>query len=138
VRFKLVIVLAAAAGLFLAAVPVFAHHSFAAEFDSKAPVTLKGVVTKVEWFNPHVWFYIDVKDDSGKVASWGVESGPPNMLYRNGWRKDSLKPGDTVTVDGFRAKDGTTTANARSVQLPDGRKVFAGSAEETGSGNRTQ
>jgi len=117
--------------------PVFAHHSFAAEYDSKAGITLKGVVTKVEWLNPHAYFYMDVKDDSGKVVNWAIENGPPNMLYRQGWRKDSLKPGDMVTVDGFRAKDGTTTANARLVQLPDGRKVFSGSADDGGPGAKT-
>jgi len=127
------------AGFLLAAVPVLAHHSFAAEYDTKAPVTLKGVVTKVEWLNPHAYFYMDVKDEGGTVVNWAIENGPPNMLYRNGWRKDSLKPGDTVTVDGFRAKDGSTTANARLVQLPDGRKVFSGSADDGGpsAGART-
>lgn len=136
-RLKSLAVLIAVAGFLLAALPVFAHHSFAAEYDTKAPVTLKGVVTKVEWLNPHAYFYIDVKDDSGKVVNWAIENGPPNMLYRQGWRKDSLKPGDMVTVDGFRAKDGTTTANSRLVQLPDGRKVFSGSADDGGPGAKT-
>jgi len=131
-RLKSLALLIAVAGFLLAALPLFAHHSFAAEYDSKAPVTLKGVVTKVEWMNPHAYFYMDVKDDSGKVVNWAIENGPPNMLYRNGWRKDTLKPGDVVTVDGFHAKDGTSTANARLVQLPDGRKVFSGSADDGG------
>ena len=136
-RLKSLAILIAVAGFLLAALPVFAHHSFAAEYDSKAALTLKGMVTKVEWLNPHAYFYMDVKDDSGKVANWAIENGPPNMLYRQGWRKDSLKPGDMVTVDGFRAKDGTTTASARLVQLPDGRKVFSGSADDGGPGAKT-
>jgi hypothetical protein len=118
--------------LLFSAVPVFAHHSFAAEYDVKQPVTLRGVVTKVEWLNPHIYLYVDVKDASGNTVNWSVEGGPPNSLYRLGWRKDTLKPGDGVTIDAFRAKDGTSTANARNVLLPDGRKVFAGSADDGG------
>ncbi|MEQ1945925.1 MAG: DUF6152 family protein [Bryobacteraceae bacterium] len=117
----------------LAAVSVFAHHSFSAEFDDKKPVTLKGSVTKVEWTNPHAWVYIDVKDEKGGVEHWQCESGPPNMLVRSGWRKDSLKPGDAVTINGFRAKDGTNTMSAHDIILPDGKKVFSGSAEDVGS-----
>lgn len=118
--------------LLAAAVPALAHHSFAAEFDASQQIVLKGTVTKVEWFNPHIYFYVDIKDASGKVVNWAVEGGPPNSLYRQGWRKDSLKPGDSVTIEAYRAKDGSTTANARLVQLPDGRKVFAGSADDGG------
>jgi hypothetical protein len=121
-----------AGALVIGALPILAHHSFSAEFDADKAVTLKGIVTKVEWLNPHVWFYIDVKDDSGTVQHWQCESGPPNMLARNGWRKDSLKPGDQVTVQGFRAKDGTTTVSAREVLLPDGKKVFNGTADDVG------
>ena len=108
--------------------PVLAHHSFSAEYDNKQPITLKGTVTKVEWMNPHVYYYLDVKDDKGSVKNWAIEGGAPNGLYRQGWRKDSLKAGDQVTVDGSRAKDGSATANARKVTLPDGRRVFAGSS----------
>jgi hypothetical protein len=131
VTFKCLGVLAALV-LFLASVPTFAHHSFAAEFDVNQPVTLNGVVTKVEWLNPHIYLYVDVKDGNGKTVNWSVEGGPPNTLYRLGWRKDSLKAGDTVTIDAFKAKDGSSTANARNVLLPDGRKVFAGSADDGG------
>ena len=118
--------------LLAAAVPVLAHHSFAAEFDTKKPVTLKGVVTKIEWMNPHAWFYIDVTDDQGKVEHWQCETGAPIELLRRGWRKNNLKIGDQVTVEAFRAKDATNTVSARLVTLPDGRKVFSGSATDEG------
>jgi hypothetical protein len=112
----------------LAGTSAIAHHSFDAEFDRAKPVTLKGSVTKVEWGNPHIWIFIDVKDESGTVANWGVEGGAPNALFREGWRKDSVKLGDTLTVEGNRAKDGSLRANANRVTLPDGRRVFAGSS----------
>ncbi len=115
-----------------AAAPVFAHHSFAAEYDSAKPITLKGEVTKLEWMNPHARFYVDVKDDSGKVTNWELELGSPNGLMRRGWTRNSLKPGDTITVDGYLAKDGAHLANARTVSLADGRKIFAGAAEDGG------
>ena len=119
---------AGALAILLVARPVSAHHSFAAQYDRQKSVTLKGKVTKVEWANPHVYFYIEVTDDSGTVATWAVENGPPTSLFREGWRRDTLKPGDLITVEGFRAKDGSNTAIARSVVLSDGRKVFAGSS----------
>ena len=112
----------------LSAQTLSAHHSFAAEFDRNSPVTLTGSVTRVDWGNPHIWVFLDVKDDTGKVSNWGVEGGAPNALFRNGWRKDSLKVGDTVTVEGFKSKDGLLRANANRVTLPDGRRVFAGSS----------
>jgi hypothetical protein len=112
--------------------PVLAHHSFSAEYDNKQPITLKGTVTKVEWMNPHVYYYLDVKDDKGSVKNWAIEGGAPNGLYRQGWRKDSLKAGDQVTVEGYRAKDGTDHVNGRSVTLPTGKKVFAGSSDDGG------
>lgn len=104
-----------------------AHHSFAAEYDANKPVTLKGKVTKVEWVNPHSWVRIDVTGPDGKVTNWSCETAPPNILYRQGWRPNSLKEGDEVTIDGFAAKDATATMTARSVTLADGRKMFTGS-----------
>jgi hypothetical protein len=106
--------------------PITAHHSFAAEYDSTKPVTLVGTVTKVEWMNPHVYFYLDVKDAAGAVAHWSVEGGAPTSLYRAGWRRDSLKFGDAVTVHGFLARDGSKLANMRTAILADGREVFGG------------
>jgi hypothetical protein len=120
------------AGLALVApTGALAHHSFAAEYDTKKPVTLKGTVSKVEWTNPHARFYIDVKDDGGTVTTWNLELASPNVLVRNGWTRRSLNVGDQVTVEGSQAKDGSQMANARTVTLADGKKVFAGSAAET-------
>src|SRR5215510_11600909 len=104
------------------------HHSFAAQYDRTKPVTLKGTVTKVEWMNPHIYFYVDVKDDSERVTNWAVEGGAPSMLYRNGWRIDSLKVGDKVTIDGWLAKDGSNLANMRTATLADGKTVFGASS----------
>jgi hypothetical protein len=112
----------------LAPAAALAHHSFAAEYDAKKPVTLKGTVTKVEWTNPHARFYVDVKDESGTVTNWNLELASPNVLARNGWTRHSLNVGDVVTVEGAQAKDGSQMANARAVVLADGKKVFAGSA----------
>lgn len=116
----------------LAAVPAIAHHSFAAEYDAAKPITLTGTVTKVEWMNPHARFYIDVKDESGKMTNWELELGSPNGLMRRGWTRHSMKEGDVVMVQGSLAKDGSSLANARTVKLSDGRQLFAGSATETG------
>lgn len=122
--------LVVAGGLVWAAQPISAHHSFAAKYDANKLITLKGTVTKVEWANPHIYFYIDVKDASGNVTNWAVEGGTPNQLYRRGWKKDALKIGDVVTVEAFGAKqDDLHHANGRTVVLADGRKVFSGSAD---------
>jgi len=119
-------------GLGLAAMPALAHHSFAAEYDNKAPVDLTGTVTKVEWMNPHARFYLDVKDEKGTVTNWEFELGSPNGLMRQGWTRNSMKIGDSISVQGSKAKDGSNLANARTVKLSDGKKLFAGSASETG------
>ena len=117
----------AGAALLISAVPMLAHHSFSSEYDADKPVELKGVVTKVEWMNPHARFYVDVKDEKNQVTNWNLELASPNVLVRNGWKRTSLQIGDHVTVIGAMAKDGSTMANAREVVLADGRKVFAGS-----------
>ena len=131
-------VLAAGFGLILGAVPVSAHHAFAAEYDAQKPITITGTVTKLEWLNPHARIYIDVKDESGKIANWDCELGPPNGLMRRGWNRNSVKAGLVVTITGFRSKLSPTNANARTVKLPDGRQVFAGSSFDIGPAGEGQ
>lgn len=121
-------VLVAGLGLLASAVPALAHHSFAAEYDNKKPVTLTGTVTRLDWLNPHIWVYLDVKDASGKTVRWQCEGGAPNSLTRNGWTKNAVKIGDEVTINGSLAKDGSNTCSSTTIKLPDGRRVFAGSA----------
>ena|ERR1017187_7996878 len=117
--------------LLLGSAAAWGHHAFAAEFDAKKPVKLQGVVTKMEWINPHAWIHVDVTAPDGKVSSWMVEAGTPNTLFRRGFTKDSLKVGTVILVDGYQAKDGSNSMNGRDVTLPDGRKLFIGS---TGTG----
>ena len=121
-------VVVAAAGLLLATVPAIAHHAFAAEFDAKKPIKLKGTVTKMEWINPHAWIYLDVKNTDGSVTNWMVEAGAPNALLRRGWTKASLLPGTEILVEGYQAKDGANRANGRDITFKDGKKLFVGSA----------
>lgn len=110
------------------AVPAPAHHAFAAEFDAKKPIKLRGTVAKMEWINPHTWIHIDVKQPNGKVERWMIEGGPPNALYRRGFTRDSLPLGIEIVVEGFRAKDGSMRGNGRDLTFPDGRKLFLGSS----------
>lgn len=122
--------------LAVAGVPAWAHHAFAAEFDAKKPVKLRGTVTKMEWINPHTWMHMDVKKDDGSVEEWMIEAGTPNTLLRRGFTRDSLKPGTEVLVDGYQSKDGSLRANGRDLTLPNGQTLFlgSGSADAPNSG----
>jgi Family of unknown function (DUF6152) len=115
---------------FVASAPAIAHHSFAAEFDAEKHIELTGIVTKVEWENPHTYFYIDVENDDGDYENWAIELGSPNVLMRGGWTRNSLKVGDTVSITGSQAKDGSFKGNARSVVLASGQRLFAGSSQD--------
>jgi hypothetical protein len=117
------------AAMTAATVPLMAHHSFAAEFDNTKIVKMNGIVTKIDWTNPHVWFYMDVKDESGKVTNWGFEMGPPHLLQGGGWTRTTMKLGDQIHVEGSAAKNGSNRANARTVTTPDGKKMGAASSE---------
>ena len=129
-------VMAVGVGLLLAGVPVAAHHSFAAEFDANAPITLKGTLTKMEWVNPHGWIYVYVKGTDGKVTNWAVEAGAPNALLRRGLRKTDFPNGTEVIIEGFRAKNGSNTINGRSVKMLDGRNFFMGSSGTGAPGDK--
>jgi hypothetical protein len=125
------------AGALIAAAPLLAHHSFAAEYDSGKPVTLKGTVVKFDWVNPHSRLYMEVKDEAtGNTVQWELETGNVTTLQRRGWRRDTLKPGDAIIVTGYRAKDGTNLAAASTVSTADGQKLFAGSANDGGPQNQ--
>ncbi len=123
-------------GLLMATPPVIAHHAFSAEFDADRPMTLHGTVTKTEWINPHSWIHIDVTDDGGTVQSWAIECGAPNALIRRGLNKNSIPAGTELVVDGYGAKNGSNTANARDITLPDGSQFYVGSSGTGAPGQR--
>jgi hypothetical protein len=129
---KKISLFAAAAGVLLAAVPMFAHHSFGAEFDSNKPVKLRGKVTKIEFVNPHAWIHVDVKEADGTTTDWMIEGGSPNALVRHGVTKDTLPVGAEVIFEGFQAKDGSHRANGRDIMLADGKKLFLGASGSEG------
>ena len=118
--------LSALLSVWFAALPAYAHHAFAAEFDAKQEITIKGTLTSFEWVNPHAWLHVDVKGPDGKIVNWAVEFGGPNALLRRGFRKADFPPGIELVVDGYRAKNGSATLNGRTVKLPDGRNLFGG------------
>ena len=120
--------MAVAALMALTAVSAAAHHSFSAEYDDKKPLKLTGALTAMKWSNPHAWIYVDVKEKNGKVVNWAFETGGANALYRRGWRKEDLAVGTVVTIEAFQARNGTPTANAQSILMPDGKRLFAGSS----------
>ena len=123
-------------GLLLATPPAMAHHAFSAEFDADRPMQLHGTVTRTEWINPHSWIHIDVEDENGNVATWAIECGAPNALIRRGLNKNSIPAGTELVVDGFGAKDGSNTANARDITLPDGSQFYVGSSGTGAPGQR--
>jgi hypothetical protein len=123
-----VAVLCAGLAILVVAMPVCAHHAFAAEFDAKKPIKLQGTVARMEWINPHTWIHIDVKRPNGKVERWMIEGGPPNALYRRGFTRDSLPTGIEIVVEGFQAKDGSMRGNGRDITFPNGKKLFLGSS----------
>jgi hypothetical protein len=134
-RFRLVRIetaLRASVVLLAFAAPTLAHHSFSAEFDGSKFIELRGTVTKIDWANPHVYFYMDVKDDKGATTNWGCEAASPGSLHRQGWNRDSLKVGDQVIVGAYPARDGSKLADARRVTLPDGRRIFGGTPGDGG------
>jgi hypothetical protein len=133
-RFAPFALLTATFALLVAAAPMLAHHSFAAEYDSSKPMKITGTVSKVEWMNPHARFYVDVKEANGSVTNWNFELGAIPVLLKQGWTKNALKAGDTVTVEGSLAKDGSKTASATAVVLADGRRVFGGSSNPKAPG----
>ena len=127
-RTRLILVIAAAALVAVAVPAAWAHHAFASEFDARKPVKFKAIITKMEWINPHAWMHVEVKKPDGTSELWKIEAGTPNMLFRRGVTKATVKPGMEVVVDGYQAKDGSRRANGRDVTLPDGRKLFLGSS----------
>jgi len=137
-RTKFLSVIAGAALLVAAAAPVMAHHSFAAEFDAKKPVKMKGTVVKMEWINPHSWIHIDVKREDGKVERWMVEGGAPNALLRRGWNTQSLPEGTEIIVEGYQAKDGANRAVGANLTFKDGRRLFMGGSAPGANGDGKQ